>query len=139
MMKKLWRGLAMGIACGLSACTTYQGLQVEPVVRTIEITDLVKPGVLYASPGEEIRWQNLRQNPVKVGFLTMTMLEQLGCEKGVSSSFGQVNDFVTIPPGKSISLCLVRPGDLQYNVWFDAENARGAISPTATVRVGKRG
>jgi len=138
-MKQVSRGLAVVLVYGMAACTTHHGPKAEPVVRTIEITHEVNPGILYTVPGEEVRWQNLRQNPVRVGFLTVKMLEQLGCEKGVSSSFGQVNDFVTIPPGQSISLCLVRPGDLKYNVWFDAENARGAISPTATVRVGKRG
>jgi len=139
MMNKLSYGLVLSLVCGGAACGHHLEPGAEVIVRTIEITHEVNPGILHTAPGEEVRWQNLRQNPVRVGFLTVSMLDKLGCEKGVSTLFGQVNDYVTIPPGKSISLCLIRPGDLKYNVWFDADNARGAMSPTATVRVVKRG
>ena len=138
-MRTLSLGLTLSLVCGLAACEHHREPRVEPVVRTIEITDEVKPGVLYAAPGEEVRWQNLRGNPVQVGFLTVKLLDKVGCEKGMPRSFGQVSDFVTIPPGKSVSLCFIQSGDLKYNVWFDAGNARGGISPTATVRVGKGG
>jgi hypothetical protein len=57
------------------------------------------------------------------------------CQKGVVDLFGQVNDLITIAPGESISLCFARPGDLRYNVWFDADDPRGAISPTMTISV----
>jgi hypothetical protein len=132
-------GLVPLLMCGAVACGHHREPVAEVIVRTIEIHDHVTPGVLYTAPGEEVRWRNLRENPVRVGFLTMHMLDQLGCEKGVSTSFGQMNDLVTIPPGQSISVCFSRAGDLKYNVWFDADNARGAISPTATVRVVNKG
>ena len=101
----------------------------------IQISDLVQPRTVYAKSGEEIRWQNLRTNPVRVGFLTRRLLDELGCMKGVSAVFGEVSDLITIEPGESVSLCLLRSGILQYNVWFDPENPKGAISPTATVHV----
>jgi hypothetical protein len=104
-------------------------------VRTIQISDVVEPEVLYAMPGEEIRWENLRTNPVRVGFLSTNLLEELGCREGVTTVFGQVNDIVTIPAGGSISLCFVRGGTLQYNVWFDEEYPKGRMSPTATVYI----
>jgi hypothetical protein len=70
----------------------------------------------------------------------MRLLDELACEKGkdVVTMFGQVNDLVTIPPGESISLCIARSGELQYNVWFDEGNPKGAISRTATVHIEKR-
>jgi hypothetical protein len=123
----------------LSACghqTVTNGLA---TVRTIQIADRVTPSTLYASPGEQIRWQNLRANPVRVGFLTMRLLDELACEQGVATFWGGASDLVTIPAGESIHLCVVRAGTLQYNVWFDADNPRGAISPTATVHVGAGG
>jgi hypothetical protein len=138
-MKTLSYGLVLLSVCGIAGCGHQPETGVEPVVRTIAISDTVTPRILYTIPGEEVRWQNLRQNPVRVGFLTVAMLDELACEKGVSTSFGKVDDFVTIPPGKSISLCFARTGDLKYNVWFDADNARGDMSPTATVRVGQKG
>lgn len=105
------------------------------VIHTIEISGGVEPEVLYARPGQEIRWHNSRKNPVRLGFLTMKLLDEVGCEKGVLTLFGQVNDLVMIPPGESVSLCFVRRGEMKYNVWLDPENPRGAITPTASIRV----
>jgi hypothetical protein len=104
-------------------------------IRTVEISESVTPAVMYASPGEEVRWTNARSNPVRIGFLSPRLLEQSECQKGVVDMFGRVNDLITIPPGESISLCFARSGDLGYNVWFDADNPRGSISPTMTIRV----
>jgi hypothetical protein len=90
---------------------------------------------MYASPGDEVRWMNARGNPVRVGFLNRKLLEEHQCQNGIVNLFGEVNDLITIAPGESISLCPVRAGDLRYNVWFDAENPRGSMSPTMTVRI----
>lgn len=104
-------------------------------VRTVEISNQVNPHVMYASPGEEVRWTNARQNTVRVGFLNLRLMEDNQCERGLVDMFGQVNDHVTIEPGESISLCPAKTGDLQYNVWFDPDNPRGAISPTLTIKI----
>ena len=104
-------------------------------VRTVEISHQVNPRVMYASPGEEVRWTNARSNAVRIGFLSKRLLEDHRCQKGIVDLFGQVDDLVTIAPGESISLCFARTGDLQYNVWFDPEDPRGAISPTLTISI----
>jgi hypothetical protein len=104
-------------------------------VRTVEISDQVTPDIMYASPGEEVRWTNARENAVRIGFLDMRLIEHHECQNGVVNMFGFVNDLVTIAPGESISLCFTRTGDLRYNVWFDADNPRGTISPTMTISV----
>lgn len=119
----------------VSGCS-HRSLDVSDApVRTIVISDAVSPETLYANPGEEVRWKNNRDNPVRIGFLTMRLLDEVGCEKGIATIFGHLADLVTIPPGESVSVCLVRSGDLKYNVWFDADDPKGAISRTATVRV----
>jgi len=117
-------------ACGKSSILDRRG-----VVRTIRISDVVKPTTVYARSGEEIRWENLRATPVRIGFLSGRLLEELGCNKNVSSFFGDIGDAFTIGPGEAASLCPLRAGTLQFNVWFDADNPRGEISPTATIHV----
>lgn len=110
-----------------------------PPVREIRIADAIQPDPMFANLGEEIRWTNARLAPVRIGFLTMRLLDELSCEQGVKTLFGEVNDLITIPPGESISLCFGRAGELKYNVWFEPQNPRGLISPTATVRIEARG
>jgi hypothetical protein len=118
-----------------AACAPTPPTGAARTVRTVEISQQVNPGVMYASPGEEVRWTNARRNAVRIGFLTRRLMEDPQCQKGIVDLFGEVNDHVTIEPGESISLCPAKTGDLQYNVWFDPENPRGAISPTLTIRV----
>ena len=118
-----------------AACAQTPTTGAARTVRTVEISNQVNPGVMYASPGEEVRWTNARHNAVRVGFLSPRLIEDRHCEQGIVDMFGQVNDYVTIEPGASISLCPAKTGDLQYNVWFDPENPRGAISPTLTIKI----
>ena len=120
--------IALSAACGHMPETAR-------TVRTVEISQQVNPRVMYASPGEEVRWTNARRNAVRVGFLNKRLLEDHRCQKGVVDLFGEVDDLVTIAPGESISLCFGRTGDLQYNVWFDPQDPRGAISPTLTISI----
>ena len=126
--------LAMAMSL-LAACGHAPSTEADRTVRTIEIATQVNPQVLYVSPGDEVRWTNARSNAVRVGFLNMRLVEEHRCQKGVVDMFGQVNDLITIDPGESISLCFARAGDLRYNVWFDPEDPRGAISPTLTVSI----
>jgi hypothetical protein len=122
--------LALTAACGHAPSPGE-----KRTVRTVEISHQVNPDVMYASTGEEVRWTNARSNPVRVGFLNVRLLENPHCQRGIVDVFGQVNDHITIDPGASISLCPAKTGDLQYNVWFDPEDPRGAISPTLTIRI----
>jgi plastocyanin len=126
--------IAMGLALS-AACGHTPSPEAGRTVRTVEISDEVKPQVMYASPGEEVRWMNARANAIRVGFLDLRLIENPQCESGIVNVFGQVNDLVTIAPGESISVCFNRTGDLRYNVWFDAEDPRGLISPTFTISV----
>lgn len=134
-MTRTFLSLCLVWVYALSACGHQSATNGSATVRTIQISDVVTPDTLYAKPGEEIRWQNLRANPVRLGFLTMRLLDELACEQGVATFWGGVSDLVTIPAGESINLCFVRAGVLRYNVWFDADNPKGAISPSAAVYV----
>ena len=134
-MTRISLSVCCAMAIALSAACGHTPTETGRTVRTVEISHQVNPTVMYASPGEEVRWTNARENAVRVGFLNLRLLEDHRCQKGIVDLFGQVNDLVTIAPGESISLCFARTGDLRYNVWFDPEDPRGAISPTLTISI----
>lgn len=131
----MYVGLCLGLLHMLAACGHQVPTNRVASVRTVQISEAVMPSILYAAPGEEVRWTNLRSNPIRLGFLTMRLLDEVGCDHGIKTLFGQMSDLVTIPPGESVSLCFVRRGDLKYNVWLEPDNPRGPITPTATIRV----
>lgn len=138
MTRVLW-GLCVGLIMIQFGCGHRIAAADPSLVREIRIAEEVTPTLMRVSLGEEIQWTNVRSAPVRIGFLTMRLLDELSCEQGVKTLFGEVNDLITIPPGESISLCFGRAGELKYNVWFEPQNPRGLISPTATVRIEARG
>lgn len=105
-------------------------------VRThdIQIREHVSPQDLYVTTGDEVRWQNLRTDPVKVGLLSHHHLSLVLCEKGFTR-FGMVDDTATIPPMGYVSLCFSRPGIVQYNVWLNPADPHGRMTPTARIEV----
>jgi hypothetical protein len=103
-------------------------------VHYIQIRDSVAPMELYVSVGDQIRWQNLRSEPVKIGIMHGVDLEQTRCNKGFRS-FGVMDDFATIKSRDYVSLCFIRPGIVHYNIWMDANDATGKISRTAVIHV----
>ena len=105
-------------------------------VRThdIQIREHVSPQDLYVTTGDEVRWQNLRTDPVKVGLLSHHHLDLVSCGKGFKR-LGMVDDTATIPPMGYVSVCFSRPGIVQYNVWLNPADPRGRMTPTARIEV----
>lgn len=104
-------------------------------VRYIHIRDDVTPPLLFVQAGDEVRWLNLRDQVVKVGFLGKPrILEKLACMKGFSR-FGKVDDFVSVAPHEYVALCFARQGTVKFNVWLEPGTRHGKITQTAVIRV----
>jgi hypothetical protein len=118
----------------LSGCASVS--TVNPSIRThfIQIREQVSPQDLYVYVGDEVRWQNLRPDSVKVSLLSHHRLDLVSCEKGFTR-FGAMEDSATIPPREYVSLCFSKPGTIQYNVWLNPEDPRGSMTPTAKIQV----
>lgn len=128
----LLSALAM-LGAGCSTITERTG---SPV-HYIQIRDTISPMDLYVSVGDQVRWQNLRGESVKIGLLPGVDLEKTSCEKGFRN-FGVMEDFVTIKPRDYVSLCFVRPGLVRYNVWMNPKDTKGNITRTAVIHIERR-
>jgi hypothetical protein len=120
----------LAIVWGCSTIATRPPTQ----VHYVQIRDSITPMDLYVSVGDQVRWQNLRPDPVRIGIMRGVDLEKTSCEKGFSS-FGVMDDFATIKPRDYVSLCFGRPGVVHYNIWMDAKNHTGNITRTAVIHV----
>ncbi|MDP2381628.1 MAG: hypothetical protein Q8N00_02370 [Nitrospirota bacterium] len=130
-----WIGRTVVCVClaVLAGCASPSSTQ--PVrIHDIEILEHVSPQALYVATGDEVRWQNLRSDPVKIGLLSHHHLSLVLCEKGFTR-LGMVDDTATIPPMGYVSLCFSRPGIVQYNVWLNPADPRGRMTPTARIEV----
>lgn len=103
-------------------------------VLYVQIRDGVSPQDLRASVGDEIRWENLRSEPVKIGLLDTYELEDVSCARGFTR-FGLVDNFAIIPPNDYVSLCVSHRGTILYNVWMDPDDMIHTMTRTATIYV----
>lgn len=129
-------GLATALVCLAFVSGCASGSTASPSNRThfIQIREQIGPQDLYVYVGDEVRWQNLRPDPVKVSLLTCLHSDLVSCEKGFTS-FGTIEDTATIPPREYVSLCFSQPATIQYNVWLNPDNPRGPMTPTANIQV----
>ncbi len=121
-----------------SGCGTTPNTKLTGAVRYVNIRTDVAPRQLIAQIGDEIRWQNLNPEPVRLRLLEDGTPALIECGKGFSQ-FGVVQDTVTIAPQQYASLCFAKPGTIRFNVWLDAGNPQGAMTPTGSIRVEPRG
>ncbi|MFM8550702.1 MAG: hypothetical protein ACKOCD_00040 [Nitrospiraceae bacterium] len=134
------RLLAAAVGCAVAVLLLHTGCALAPEtsrtgkVHEIKVGEQITPMELVVRVGDEIRWLNLRSVPVHVGILNATSLRDVSCAKNFRR-FGLVQDFVTIQPLQSASLCFEVAGSVQFNVWFDVNNLRGNISRTAKIWV----
>jgi plastocyanin len=129
-------GLVIALACLalVSGCATGSTVDTSSRTHFIQIREQVTPQNLYVYVGDEVRWQNLRPDPVKVSLLSHHRLDLVSCEKGFTR-LGTMEDTAMIPPREYVSLCFSQPGTIQYNVWLNPENPRGSMTPTANIQV----
>lgn len=103
----------------------------------VQIQDAVSPQRLDVQVGDEVRWQNLRSEPVRISLLSHLSGSGVSCETGFSH-FGSLDDTATIPPNAYVSLCFARAGSIQYNVWLKPDDPLRSMTPTAKIIVSAR-
>lgn len=116
----------------LASCTFAPPRPSSLHTHYIQIQDSVSPPRLDVRVGDEVRWQNLRTEPVTISLLSPLARSGVSCQTGFSR-FGTLDDTATIPPKGYVSLCFARAGSIQYNVWLNLEDPLRSMTPTAKV------
>lgn len=131
-----WVGLCL-MAGLLAACAAASPGTAPVHTHYIHIQDAVSPQRLDVHVGDEVRWQNLRSEPVKISLLSQLDGSGVSCQTGFSR-FGSLDDTATIPPNAYVSLCFARAGSIQYNVWLKPEDPLRSMTPTAKIVITAR-
>ena len=134
-MRRTWLLLILlGLLVIDTGCSTSSGPRLTGAIRYFNIRAEVAPRHLIVQVGDEIRWQNLNAHAVQLRMLEETNPELIACDKGFSK-FGVLQDSVIIAPQQSVSLCFSKPTTIRFNVWLEADNPQGAMTPTGSVRI----
>ena len=134
MLRTLSLIILLGLLVVEAGCSTPSGPRLTGAVRYFNIRSEVAPRHLIVQVGDEIRWQNLNSQAVRLRMLEETNPELISCHKGFSQ-FGVLQDSVTIAPMQSVSLCFSKPTTVRFNVWLEADNPQGAMTPTGSIRI----
>lgn len=118
-----------------TGCATSSKMDGSVRVHDIHIGDQlsITPVELYAAVGDEIRWHNLLQTQVHLGFLGASPIKEVSCEKGFTTWFGGIKDLVPIRAGSYVSVCFKQAGTIRYNVWRDLSDPFRSMSPMAVI------
>lgn len=129
-------GLSLGAGL-LAACAAASPSKAPARTHYIYIQDAVNPQRLDVHVGDEVRWQNLRNEPVKISLLSHLSGSGVSCQTGFSR-FGSLDDTATISPNAYVSLCFAHTGSIQYNVWLNPQDPLRSMTPTAKIVVSAR-
>ncbi len=110
--------LAVGWMLGgwmLGGCASLPEISRTQAVHDVQVQDGLSPDHLFAAPGDEIRWVNLRKEAV---FVQIADLEKddLACQRGFEDWRGALLESIEIEPNETVSLCFKEPGQIRYNV-----------------------
>jgi hypothetical protein len=134
VMAGLARLAVLLVLAVVSGCSTPPEATGTGTVLHVAIRDHALPDMLVAYPGDEIRWQNVSDKTVRIGLLGNRAFDHVSCQHGFVR-FGLMQDIVTIESGDYVSLCFSHAGVVRYNVWLDADDLRGSMSPTSTIKI----
>ncbi|MEX5213934.1 MAG: hypothetical protein NW703_07185 [Nitrospiraceae bacterium] len=131
---KVWTMPALVLSVGLAACagpkTTRSG-----EIQTVNIEKEPVPSDLVVNVGDEVRWENHRAWPVRLGLVTGNLRETLSCERGFSNFLGMKRDSAEIGPNESVSTCFSKVGVIKYNLRMESALPGGKTITSGTVQV----
>lgn len=101
--------------CMLGGCASLPEISRTQAVHDVEVEDELAPVELYADPGDEIRWVNLRKEPILVQIADLEK-DDLECQRGFANWRGALLESIEVEPNETVSLCFKDPGQVRYNV-----------------------
>ena len=105
------------IVAGLLAGCSHVPSDAPPLhTHEIHNQDVVSPLRVAVQAGDEVRWKNMRRQPVKIGLLSHLSGSGLSCNTGFTR-FGMLDDTATVPPDGTVGLCFIRAGTIQYTMF----------------------
>jgi plastocyanin len=106
-------------------------------VKDIVVADQLTPMELTANAGDEIRWINKRNGPIRVVFLD-PINDKFSCKNGFGGLTVKSNS-AALDPNESASVCFKNPGYYRYTVRMESASSKGELNAPGAIRVGDMG
>lgn len=103
-------------------------------VKDIIIADNLVSGDIAVSVGDEVRWVNKGDAPVRIVFLDPVSDKQLSCKNNYGGVL-TMSDTAKLEPGDTASVCFRDPGYYRYTVRMESAETTGEIKVPGVVIV----
>ncbi|THI86076.1 MAG: hypothetical protein CAF41_009185 [Nitrospira sp. CG24A] len=107
-------------------------------VKDIIIGDNLALTETAVNAGDEVRWINKRNAPVRVIFLDAVLDKQLSCKNNVGG-WMTPSDTAQLATNQTASVCFRDPGYFRYIVRMESAKTTGDISVQGVIKVGGQG
>ncbi len=129
------------LGVGLLFVLGCQGL--PTVTRSGDVKDIIIGDNLTitetaVNAGDEVRWINKRNAPVRVIFLDAVLDKQLSCKNNVGG-WMTPSDTAQLATNQTASVCFRDPGYFRYIVRMESATTTGDISVQGVIKVGGQG
>ena len=126
------------LGVGLLFVLGCQGL--PTVTRSGDVKDIIIGDNLTitetaVNAGDEVRWINKRNAPVRVIFLDAVLDKQLSCKNNVGG-WMTPSDTAQLATNQTASVCFRDPGYFRYIVRMESAKTTGDISVQGVIKVG---
>jgi plastocyanin len=128
---------AAGLLGLTMACSDLPTITRTGTVKNVVIGDQLTPTELMVNAGDEVRWINKRNGPVRIVFLD-GVSNRLSCNKG----FGGMtlkSGSAALDPNETASVCFKNPGYYRYTIRMESASTSGELNAPGAIRVGDIG
>jgi hypothetical protein len=125
----------IGVLALLATACAHPPTSRSGAVHDIRVIEAPVPDDLIVNIGDEVRWVNGRNLPIRVDLLNVNQ-DDLSCERGFSNLFGTLRESTTIKPNQSAGICLVKAGVVKYNIRMESALPGGEKIVSGIVRIG---
>jgi plastocyanin len=133
-----WLRLAgAGLLASIVACSNLPTVTRTGAVKDIVIGDQMTPTELMVNAGDEVRWINKRNAPVRVVFLD-GVSNRMSCNNG----FGGLtvkSGSASLDPNETASICFKNPGYYRYTIRMESASTKSELNAPGAIRVGDMG
>jgi plastocyanin len=133
LIRYLGVGLLFVLGCQGMPTVTRSG-----DVKDIIIGDNLALTETAVNAGDEVRWINKRNAPVRVIFLDAVLDKQLSCKNNVGG-WMTPSDTAQLATNQTASVCFRDPGYFRYIVRMESAKTTGDISVQGVIKVGGQG
>ncbi len=133
--------LAAGLMLMVTGCSNLPAVTRTGDVKDIFIRTNLEPVEQTAAAGDEVRWINKRNGPVRIVFL-QPVDEAMSCNNGFSRGFMSLfrrAGTASLDPNETASVCMKEPGFYRYTVRMESATPSGEINSSGVLRIGNVG